>query len=93
MEDCKKINESELKEDRYGWIDEGIEELKEGDLDIILRPVVKVPQERYEELIKAETTLEILCRVLNLSKPYDFENYRAIAGEKYFPADKGDDEE
>lgn len=93
MEDTKKTNENdEEKEDRYGWIDGGIEELKEGDLDIVFRPIVKVPQERYEELIKAEATLEILGRVIAKTKPYELKTFKAIA-EKYIPDDKdGDDE-
>lgn len=93
MEDIKKTNENvEEKEDRYGWIDGGIEELKEGDLDIVFRPIVKVPQERYEELIKAEATLEILGRVIAEKKPYELSTFKAVAG-KYIPDDKdGDDE-
>ena len=93
MEEIKKTNETvEEKEDRFDWIDGGIEELKEGDLDIILRPTVKVPQERYEELIKAEATLEILGRVIKQTHPYEIKTFKAIAG-KYIPDDEEDDEE
>ena len=92
MEDTKKINENTTaKEEDFDW-GEGIEELKEGDIDIILRPTVKIPQERYEELVKAEATLEILCRVINQTKPYGFKTLAAIAG-KYIPAEEGDDKE
>lgn len=93
MEEIKKTNGTvEEQEDRYGWIEGGVEELKEGDLDIVLRPIVKVPQKRYEELIKAEATLEILGRVIWQMKPYEIKTYRAIAG-KYIPDEKdGEDE-
>ena len=69
---------------------DGLLELKE-EKRYFFDNTVKVLQERYEELIKAEATLEILGRVIKQTHPYEIKTYRAIA-EKYIPADEGDDE-
>jgi hypothetical protein len=61
-------------------------ELK-GDNLCLIDNTVKVSQGRYNELIKARTTLEILGRVIKQTKPYDIDTYRAIAG-KYIPSDE-----
>lgn len=39
-----------------------------------------IPIKRYEELVKAETELEILCRKLHDRAPWDIEEYRSIVG-------------
>lgn len=44
-----------------------------------------IPIERYEELIKAETQLEILCRKLYEREPWDIGEYRSIVGIDLLP--------
>ena len=46
--------------------------------------MVTIPIERYEDLIKAEETLKILCRVILEKEPYNEDVFRAVA-EPYFP--------
>lgn len=62
------------------------------ELNLLVLPKVEISQERYEELIKAEATLEILGRVIAEQKPYELRKFKAVAG-KYIPDEKdGDDE-
>lgn len=48
------------------------------------KTMVTIPIERYEDLIKAEETLKILCRVILEKDPYNADTFRAVA-EPYFP--------
>ena len=57
--------EKVLDEDIFG---EGIEELQNDDdsIEIVIhRDDVSIPRRKYDELIRAENTLEILCRLLS----------------------------
>ncbi len=47
--------------------------------------MVRIPTTRYEELIRAENTLNALCSLMKVRAPYDEDIYRAIVGEKRFP--------
>lgn len=92
-EDPKEMQHTEdpgNKDDRYKWIGEGYEELKE-DIKVMFRPTISIPRDRYEELLKAETTLECLCRFLTVEKPYNARFIFAVAGEKYIPASAAED--
>lgn len=50
---------------------------------ILYENTITIPVKRYEELVRAETTLDALCRMINIYPPYDSEGYRAILGERY----------
>ena len=50
-----------------------------------LTDMVLVPLERLEELVKAETTLKILCRMIAHKAPYEIKTFRSIAGEELIP--------
>ncbi len=63
--------------DPYGCTGEGIHELQSA-------PEAGLSLERYEELIRKENVLAILCRMIALEKPFGEDRYRAVAGE-YFP--------
>ena len=92
--EVEESKDQQKKDKSYDWVGEGIDELKE-DIKVIFRPTISIPRDRYEELLKAETTLECLCRVLAIEKPYNAKFFYAVAGEKYLPASTvrdGDDE-
>lgn len=80
---CK---EKILDEDIFG---DGIEELQNGDDSIeifIRRDSVNIPRSRYDELLRAENTLEILCRLLSNESSYFTSSvvkmFRAVCGDR-----------
>ncbi len=42
---------------------------------------IVIPRARYEDLIKGETTLEILCAMIEKIRPYQYEDLKVIAGD------------
>lgn len=68
---------------------------KEDNFMVITNPSIHIRRERYDELIKAETTLKIICSIIQQQKPFEYKTYKAVAG-KYFPEEskgkEGDEE-
>jgi hypothetical protein len=54
---------------------------------------IVISRNRYEELIKAETTLEILCAMIEKEKPYKYEDYKVIAGDYITESEKEREDE
>lgn len=65
------------------------EETKEVENSIILNErEVTVSLTQYEELIRAEQKLAILCRAIYEANDYEAKGYRLIVGEKLLPLTK-----
>lgn len=92
QETAPESKNEQVKEGRFDWIGNGFAELQEEGIEVVLKPTVKISQDRYDELLHKEETLNILCRVLVAKEPYDMSMYRAIAGENMTPEKAGEDE-
>lgn len=66
---------------------EGTNELKNDTL-VIRERNVTISLARYEELIRAEQKLVLLCRIIHQSDAYEAKQYRIIAGEELLPLTK-----
>lgn len=62
-------------------------ELK-NDVFVIKERNVTISLARYEELIRAEQKLVLLCGLIHESNDYEARQYRMIAGEKLLPLTK-----
>ncbi len=67
--------------------DEATNELENGSV-IIKERDVTISLARFEELIRAEQKLVLLCRSIYESDDYEAKRYRIIAGEKLLPLTK-----
>lgn len=67
--------------------DEATNELENGSV-IIKERDVTISLARFEELIRAEQKLVLICRSIYESDDYEAKRYRIIAGEKLLPLTK-----
>lgn len=67
--------------------DETTNELENGSV-IIKERDVTISLARFEELIRAEQKLVLICRSIYESDDYEAKRYRIIAGEKLLPLTK-----
>lgn len=66
---------------------ETVNELENGSVIITERDVT-ISLVRFEELIRAEQKLVLLCGLIHESNDYEARQYRMIAGEKLLPLTK-----
>lgn len=62
------------------------------DVFVIRERDVTISLERYEELIRAEQKLVLLCRSIHQSDAYEAKQYRIIVGEELLPLTKREKE-
>ena len=94
MEDNKNTAAEKTAETEEFW-GEGLPELREESIDIVLTPTVKVELSRYDDLLHSEAMLNAIIRASEGCASYSLQEViRYIVGDKYPKREKkdGDDE-
>lgn len=94
MEDNKNTITKKAAETEEFW-GEGLPELREKSIDIVLTPTVKVELSRYDDLLHSEAMLNAIIRASEVYASYSFQEViKYIVGDKYPKREKkdGDDE-